>query len=347
MNARVGIIGVGGAGAMHLKAYLSAPDLRVVAIADVDESRLYGVKVPPEVSRYTNHNDLLTAGELDAVCVATPVATHETVVEDCAKNGIDVLCEKPLEATVEAAERMVSACRYHKVLLGYAASYRYLPAVRRAKEIVQSGALGEILFLQEQSIGGADIGEPQPMGFAHYPEGGPGGGGMGLVDHGVHFIDAFPWILGDEVVEVSGRGNISGEAMGSEWFVMKFAGGAVAMLCYNESVCSPTTPHEGLFSLGEGWDVGSGLVTAGQWSKTPSNFSICGTKGALRVYHYANRLFQSVGGTVTEIPLHEPPAPAHFAAQMREFANAAMNGVSAPVSAEDGVRALRLLNDVY
>ena len=60
-----------------------------------------------------------------------------------------------------------------------------------AQALIRSGAIGDILLMREQEVGGSGPANRHRMGFAHYPKGTPGGSGFGLVDHGIHLIDAF------------------------------------------------------------------------------------------------------------------------------------------------------------
>jgi xylose dehydrogenase (NAD/NADP) len=92
---------------------------------------------------YEGFHDGDHEGAYDAVYVGTPNATHLEFVERAAELGKAVICEKPMEATVERAERMVEACESAGVPLMIAYRMQTDPAVRRARELVESGFLGE------------------------------------------------------------------------------------------------------------------------------------------------------------------------------------------------------------
>ena len=182
--------------------------------------------------------------------VLTPASTHRQIVEAAAGKGIDVFCEKPIAVTVEDAQAMVSACDRAAVRLFYGSCYRYLPAVIKARKLIQQGAIGQVQLLTEQAIGGHGIDGYQQLAPIHYPIGGPGGPGMGLVDHGVHLIDIFPWLTDSSIVAAHGRGQISGEPAGSEYMAMQLSNGAVGHLLYNAATFSAGLPNEGMFSGG-------------------------------------------------------------------------------------------------
>ncbi|MEM6581320.1 MAG: Gfo/Idh/MocA family oxidoreductase [Pseudomonadota bacterium] len=344
---RVGLIGLGGVGAIHLRTYLAEQRIELVAVVEPRSERFEELNIPAEILRFTDHREMLAVGAVDVACIATPVATHRAISVDCARAGVHVLCEKPLEVSSIAAQEMLSECERNAVKLGYASSYRYLPAVLAARELIQSGRLGEIHSISERAVGGAVRGGAEAMGFAHYPKGGPGGSGLGLVDHGIHFIDIFPWLLDSPICTVAGRGNVSGEPPASEWLTMEFASGAIGSLLYSESVYSATGPDSGLVAQGEGWDIDSGLVCAGEWSAAPGHIDICGTLGALKIYHYANRLYLNDAQGCRELTLQGAAPPAQFSKQMLAFLNALEQGQEPPVSGEKGLSALNWLLQIY
>lgn len=344
---KVALVGLGNVGEIHLGCYRDHPGINLVAVVEPRQERFEQLGLPADLARFNELDVMLESIQPDVVCVATPVSTHEQVVLRCAAAGAHVLCEKPISHTIEAARSMIAACEAAGVQLGYGASYRFLPAVVQAREMVRAGMLGDVRVIQEQAVGGATLGGGEPMGFIHYPEGGPGGSGMGLVDHGIHFIDIFPWLLDTSVGSAAGRGNISGEPLATEWLSMSLANGAVGQLVYNDCVYGTALPQEGIFTAGEGWDIDSGVHVAGDWSNTPGCIQVAGTEGALRIFHYAHRLFYNCSEGWREIPVEGHPPPAHFSAQMLAFLEAIAGETTAPVPGAVGLRALEVLMQAY
>jgi predicted dehydrogenase len=259
---------------------------------------------------------------------------------------VHVLCEKPLAASPAEAAAMIAACRSAGVQLAYGASYRFLPAVARARALIAEGALGDVVLMREQSIGGAGPAAREILPPSHYPAGGPGGSPMGLVDHGVHLIDAFAWLAGAPVVSAHGRGNVSGEALGPEHLTMTLANGAVGSLLYDEGTYATDLPAEGLFSWGASWDA-EGYHAGGAWAAHPGAIHVHGSKGALRIAHYANALFLNDKHGLRQLPLEGRPAPYHFAAQIDAFAEDLLAGRAPRCDAEAGLAALQVLAAAY
>jgi predicted dehydrogenase len=258
-----------------------------------------------------------------------------------------VLCEKPLAGTVAAAKRMIAACAEAKVTLFYGATYRFLPAMARARALIQEGAIGDVLLMREQEVGGTGPEGRHIMGFAHYPKGTPGGSGFGLVDHGIHLIDAFGWFTGSPVETVFGRGNISGDPASSEYLLMNFRNGALGHLLYEDGTFSTSLPGEGLFSWGSAWTITGAYVPPGTWQASPGSIHVHGNRGALRIFHYANQLFLTDKDGTRQIALEGRHAPGHFTAQMEACAASVLDGAPVPVPGEAGLAALEVLMAAY
>ncbi len=341
---RLGIIGLGGVGALHLAAYRRSSKVSIIAAADVDPARA-SLLADTQTAFYEDYHQLLARRDLDAVCVLTPATTHEAITVASAAAGLHVLCEKPLAIDLAAADRMIAACAAARVQLFYGASYRFLPAIATARDMIAAGAIGEVVMMREQVIGGSGLANYEELGPSHYPPGGPGGPGLGLVDHGIHLIDIFGWLCDSPVVSAQGAGNIAGKPPRPEWMTMTFANGALGLLTYHEGSFGTELPNECLFTQGGGWDS-SGYVAAGDWSATPGTIHVHGTKGALRIAHYANQLFYFDARGPHGIALKGNPSPFHFTTQIDAFARA-LAGRGEHVSAHAGREALRIMLTAY
>jgi len=289
---------------------------------------------------------MLDSEKLDIVCVLSPVSTHPNIVTECAEQGCHVLCEKPIAIDVAAAQDMVNVCAERAVKLCYGASYRFLPTLIKARELIQDGAIGEVLIMSESVVGGCGPDKVRTLSAAHYPEGGPGGSGMGLADHGIHLIDTFSWLTGSDIVSVFGRGNITGQALASEYLHMNFANGGIGQLLYNQGTFSSNLPREGTFSAGAEWSASS-FSPPGHWQAHPGSIHINGTKGALRIFHYANELYLIGENGTRKIEVLNQPAPAQFCLQIEAFAKSIIADTPPPSSGEDGLKALRVLMAAY
>lgn len=339
----IGIIGLGGVALVHLQAFALLDNLNIVSVCDVRADVAQTIADKYDAKPYSDYHELLNDGGLDLVLVLTPAATHRDIVMAAASAGAHVFCEKPLAITLADGEAMVAACNNAGVKLFYGASYRYLPAIVKAKQLIDAGALGDVQLMTEQVLGGHGLAGYQPLPTTHYPVGGPGGPGMGIVDHGVHLIDIFSWFTQSEIVRVQGKGQRSGEPAAGEFMAMHFANGAIGHLIYNAATYSTVLPNEGMYSGGQGWQTDCTLAEPGLWEKEPGSISVYGTTGSLRIFHYTNALFLNTGAGPQQVPLSGRPALGHFATQLEDCLAAITASRPPPVSGEDGVRALKAM----
>ena len=147
----------------------------MVSVADTDAGRLAQARRELVVPCYATLDDMLQAETLDVACVLSPPSSHEDLVKRCASAHVHVLCEKPMALSVEACEQMILACRANSVRLCYGSSYRYLPALLKAREMILAGELGEVLLLREYAVGGMGAPGGEACRSVTTPRGGPEG----------------------------------------------------------------------------------------------------------------------------------------------------------------------------
>jgi predicted dehydrogenase len=346
---RIAIAGFGAVARFHVKAYRNLPAVTIAGVVDVAAEQRLIAERDFGLPAYATIAELLRNTQVDIVCVLAPAAAHEQLVCECAAAHVHVLCEKPLALSTDSCELMIKACREHQVRLCYGASYRYLPALIVAHDIITSGKLGEVLILRESAIGGRGPQHRNTLSDAHYPLGGPGGSGMGLCDHGIHLIDTFAWLTGATVTRSWGRGNISGGPQGPEFLHLEYSSGAIGQLVYEDGTYSAELPQEGQFAWADGWSIETGddAPRPGNWQAHPGCIYVHGTEGALRIFHYANLVYWRDARGVRQVPVPDRPFPANFAMQLASFAAAIRDGRATPVPGEAGLAACRTLLSAY
>lgn len=344
---RIGIVGLGSVATAHLHAYQLLKNVSIVSVCDMQLEKVTSTAEQLDARPYTDYRQLLADGGIDLVLVLTPASSHREIVEAAAREKIHVLCEKPLAVTLEDAESMVRECRNAGVKLFYGSCYRYLPAVKKAYELINSGVIGKIQLMTEQVVGGKGFDAYRELPPSHYPLEGPGGHGMGLMDHGIHLVDIFSWFTGSDIIRVQGRGQISGAPAHSEYMVMQFADNEIGHLIYNPATYSSCLPAEGVFSEGNSWQDNGELSTPNHWENEPGYICVYGTAGSLRIFYYANALYVNNGEGMRRIELDGRPAFGHFATQLEDCAQAIMEEKKPSISGDDGLRALKSVLEVY
>lgn len=135
---KVGVIGLGSMGKIHLRNYCEMPDCQVVGVMDVAQSNLDEAKARFGVAGFTRLEDLL-ALELDAVSISVPTVLHYEVGMAVIERGVALLLEKPLAATSAQGEELVRAARAKGVPLMVGHIERFNPAIQKLKELAGEG----------------------------------------------------------------------------------------------------------------------------------------------------------------------------------------------------------------
>ena len=123
------------------------PGARVIAVSDLSGDRLKQAQTRyPAIKTTADYRELLTDSTIDAIVVATPVASHFDLAMQALHSGKHVLVEKPLAASAEQGERLIEEAARCKRLLMVDHTFVYTGAVRKIKQCVQEGRLGELYY---------------------------------------------------------------------------------------------------------------------------------------------------------------------------------------------------------
>lgn len=145
---RIAVIGAGywGPNLVRNFSHLAGSEVRLVC--DLDQGRLDHVKaLYPSVEVTRDVDDAIGSSDVDAVCIATPVATHYTMAKDALAAGKHVLVEKPLTSSLEEARELVQLAKKQDRVLLVDHTFQYSPAVEKVKEIVRGGDLGDVYYV--------------------------------------------------------------------------------------------------------------------------------------------------------------------------------------------------------
>jgi myo-inositol 2-dehydrogenase/D-chiro-inositol 1-dehydrogenase len=187
---RLGLVGAGRMGRTHLRALASSEAVRVVAIADPSEAARASVAAPG-VSTHANVDAMISAGGLDGVLIAAPSKLHIETVRMLAAAGLPVLCEKPCGVTAADAREAAAVASKHGIPLQIAYWRRYVPSLRRLRERIATGEIGELYFVTCYQW---DERPPDAVFRA-------GSGGI-FIDMGVHEFDQLRWLTGQEFLQI-------------------------------------------------------------------------------------------------------------------------------------------------
>ena len=148
---KVGIIGTGWIAESHIQSYKNMPDVEVVAAADLipGKAEAFMKKFGVEGVRfYPSHKELIDNEELDAVSVCTYNRQHAAPTIYALEHGVNVLLEKPFTVTLDEAVEVMRAEKKSGKVLSIGFQPRFDANMQQIKKIVQSGALGEVYYIQ-------------------------------------------------------------------------------------------------------------------------------------------------------------------------------------------------------
>ena len=144
---RVGICGFGYWGPTLLRAFSMNPAFEVIAIADSSsDQQTKARKLRPAATVYCDGMEMIESPSVDAVAIATPVSTHYALASKALKHGKHVLVEKPMCASVEEGRELIALAQRTGRTLMVDHTYLFNAAVRKLKELNQSGALGKVTY---------------------------------------------------------------------------------------------------------------------------------------------------------------------------------------------------------
>ena len=196
-TVRLGIVGIGGIGSAHFNCVGGGKieGMTLAAVCDIDPNRLeYCKSVYHDVPRFENYKDMLKSGLIDALLISVPHPMHAKIAIEALESGLHVLTEKPEDITVSAARRLNETAKRSGRVFAIMFNQRTNPIFQKAREIVQSGGLGEI----KRSIWIIT----NWYRTQHYYDSGDwratwsGEGGGVLLNQAPHNLDLWQWICG-------------------------------------------------------------------------------------------------------------------------------------------------------
>jgi 1,5-anhydro-D-fructose reductase (1,5-anhydro-D-mannitol-forming) len=295
-----------------------ARNSRLVAVMSRDLERARAFAARHGAPRaYDSLEAVLSDPDVQAVYIASPNYLHAEQTLAAVRAGKHVLVEKPMALTVEDGRRMVAAARQAGVKLGVAFHCRHHPAHREARQVVRSGALGEIVYATASWSALAP--GPRPEWWSR-PEQVGGGAIMGT---GVHVFDLLRFVLGREVVEVFAYQD-SPPIETTDSVLFKFEDGSTAHVVCSRKVAYPNNDLN-IYGL-------AGRIRSVDTISTD-------LKGSLEVTTAA-------GSTVRSFEADDPPR-AMYVGLVEDFARAVLEGCEPAATGEDGLKVIELTLAVF
>lgn len=197
----VGVISCSSMAVGHMNGVIKHAQAELVAICDIDVEKMNKVGDKLGVKRrYQDYKELLAQPDIDAVIIVTPDAEHREMAVAALEAGKHVLCEKPLALTREDCVAIAEATKKsdRKFMVGQIC--RYTPAFKAAKEIIDRGEIGELMFVEsEYAHNYEEILKPGSWRWEPLRN--------GVVGGGCHAVDLLRWVVGADPIEVQAYSN--------------------------------------------------------------------------------------------------------------------------------------------
>ena len=310
---RVGIIGTGRIGKVHIRALNSMLDhARIVAVADpyLDEKAVRDLVVSPEPVKFTkNVDEIFTDPDVDAVFICTPTDTHVEYSLKAIAAGKHVFCEKPVDRTLEEIRKVMAALegKNLKYMVGF--NRRYDHNFAAARKATKDGKIGKVECVRVTS---RDPGLPS-MDYLK------GSGGM-FLDMTIHDFDMVRFQAGADIDEIFVESAVLVDpAVGeigdidSAVIVLRMKNGALAVIENSRRACYGYDQRCEVFGS-------DGLITVS--NDAPNNATLSGADGvhAEKPYYFFLERYEQA-----------------YATEVREFIEAVENDTEVPAGIYDGL----------
>jgi UDP-N-acetyl-2-amino-2-deoxyglucuronate dehydrogenase len=256
VSIRVGFTGGGNITDTHVRAVQGVPGLQAVGVCGPNAAKVDALAARDGLIAAPSLAALLDQTPLDIVCIGSPSGVHADEIALAAARGCHVLCEKPLDVTLERVDAAIEAVERAGVSLGLFFQDRCTPAFREAREAIVAGRLGRVLLVDARVKWYRTPEYYQSAAWRGTPS---LDGGGALMNQGIHTIDLLLYLLGD-VTKVQARAATELHAIDVEDTLvasMVFASGA----------------------------LGTFQATTAAWPGYPRRVEISGTEGTLVLEH--------------------------------------------------------------
>ena len=183
----VAVIGVGAWGKNHARVYRELDNANLIAVCDVNAERAKYFAEKFNCAWTTDYEELLNNPLIEAISVCTPTTTHYEIASEALEHEKHVLVEKPMCGDVLKAKDLVKKAQRKGVILSVGFIERFNPGVKRVKELIEKGEIGEIVLITSRRL-------------TRWPERITD---VGVVkDTAIHDIDLFRYLSRDQITEV-------------------------------------------------------------------------------------------------------------------------------------------------
>ncbi len=331
----VGIIGTGGiANGAHVPALQKQPDVKIVALCDINPEALTSTAEKCGVGKdyqFADYNKMLEMDELDAVHICTPNDIHMDPTVRALEAGKHVLCEKPIGRNPEEGKKMVDAAAKSGKKFMVAQCWRWNQDVQALKRFIDAGELGDIFMARVWAMRRRGI-----PGWGVFINKEKQGGGP-LIDIGVHILDFTMYLLGNpkpiaasgntytNIGKEPGHVGLMGEWDWKNYTVEDYAAGFVRL------------------------DHGASLVIESSFAanikEDKFTTTFIGTKGGAQTGPL--EIYGEQHGVLTNITPSGLKQASIYEGEVRAFYDAIRDNTEVPVTGEQALNVIKIIDGIY
>jgi predicted dehydrogenase len=202
-DLRFGVVGLGARSSLARHAHKPGEGAEIVAVCDpVEKQRQAALTTYPEATAYGDHRELLEL-KLDGVFLTTPDDLHEDPAIDFLRAGVAVFVEKPLAITTDGCDRVLQAAYESGTRLYVGHNMRHMPVIQTMRELIQSGAIGEVKAIWCRHF----VGHGGDFYFKDWHADRRRSTSL-LLQKGAHDIDVMHWLAGGYTTHATALGGL-------------------------------------------------------------------------------------------------------------------------------------------
>ena len=301
----------------HLPASHQSENSEIISVSSRNAEKAKSVAKKHDIPKwYGSYEEQIQDSEVDAIINSLPNNMHCEWTIKAAESGKHILCEKPLAVSVEECKRMIDAANANNVVLVEAFTHRWNPHLRKAKEMIASGEIGQVSTLDASLCYNSD-----PEGNIRFSKDLTGGS---LWDAGCYAVYAARFVMSEEPIRVSGIAHDNGD-----WGI--------------------DTSFSGMMEFGSG---ALASITSGMNQPFRCQISIDGSEGRIEI----PGMFDDSGPIIIKYgngrsgqneKIISTPSPYRFVRQFDEFSECVLSGKKPEFPPEDGMRNTRVIEALH
>lgn len=314
-KVRVGVIGAGRIGKIHIENLLKISSVEVAYVVDIriDDTKEWAknLKVEKVVS---DPGIVIHDPNVDAIIICSPTNTHADLIIESAKAGKDIFCEKPIDRDLNKIEKALKEAKGAGVKLQIGFNRRFDHNFWKIKELVENEQIGNVHIVNITSR------DPAPPSLEYVKD----SGGI-FVDMTIHDFDMARYLTGSEVTEVYAAGNVLVDPKIGE--VGDYDTAVTVLKFENGAICTIDNSRKAIYGYDQRVEVFGTKGSALAYNDRPTNVVVSTKDGVCMdkpLYFFLERYRES------------------FVSEMRDFINCVKEGKNPLVTGEDGFQAMAI-----